>query len=114
MKKEYRLKNTDVIGQIVQKRIKVSSEFYTIYYKSNQDNKKLAFVAGKKCGKAHQRNYLKRTMREISREVFSQLPNIHAVVIARENVNRLSFEDKKNNLLGLYKRLSERLKNEKK
>lgn len=113
MKKEYRLKNTELIGEIVQKRVKVSNEYYTVYYQKTDETKKIAFVAGKKCGKAYERNYLKRTTREISREIFDQLPNIHAVVVVREKANQLSFKEKKNVLLSLYKRLIERFKNEK-
>lgn len=114
MKKIFRLKNSVIIGSIVQNRIKISNEFYTIYYKKTNDEKKIAFVASKKCGKAHNRNYLKRVMREITRPIFLQLPNIHAVVVVRDKANQLDFEDKKINLLSLYKRLIERLKNEKK
>ena len=51
-------------------------------------------------------------MREITRPIFLQLPNIHAVVVVRDKANQLDFEDKKMNLLSLYKRLIERLKNE--
>lgn len=112
MKKEYRLKNSDLIGNIVQKKLRVSNEFYTIYYQKNNTDKKIAFVAGKKCGKAHQRNYLKRTTKEITRLIFEQLPNIHAVVVVREKANQLSFEEKQKQLLYLFNKLIERFNNE--
>ena len=112
MKLELRLKNSDLIGSIVKKRIKVSSVFYTIYYQK-ANNLKIAVVAGKKIGKANKRNYVKRSTREIIRPYLGQLENIHAVIVAKEQIKNTTFQEKKIDLERLIKKLIERIKNEK-
>lgn len=108
MRKEIRLKDSDKIGLIVKKRQKVSSDIYTIYYQLSNDLK-IAVVAGKKIGDAVDRNYNKRVIREIVRPYIKQLKNIHAVIVTKEQANKVSFNEKKSNLEKLISKLIERI-----
>lgn len=109
MKKKSRLKNNQEIGKIVLKKQRVSSPLYNIYFISNQKETKIAVVAGKKCGKANERNYQKRTIREIIRPRFSEINNIHAVVVAKENVREASFIEKQETLNKTISKMIERV-----
>lgn len=108
MKKEYRLKNNIEIGKIVNKRQRIYSSLYNLYYITNQENTKIAIVAGKKCGDAVSRNYQKRIMREVVRPYISNILNIHAVIIAKDKTINASFIEKKKELEKIIKILIER------
>ncbi len=110
MKKRYRLKKSDEIGKIVLKKQRISSYLYNIYYLYNKEETKIAIVAGKKCGNAVQRNYLKRTMREIVRPHLSNLNKIHAVIIAKEQTIKTTFQEKAKLLNKMLLELQERIK----
>lgn len=114
MKKEYRLKNSDEIGLIVQKRQRVYSDLFTIYYQTNQSDTKIAVVAGKKIGNAVVRNYNKRTIREIVRPHIEDFNNIHAVIVTKEKAAQAPYLEKEQNLNKLINMMIERIKHEKK
>ncbi len=108
MNKEYRLKDSDKIGLIVKKRQKIASEYYTIYYQKAKDLK-IATVAGKKIGNAVVRNYNKRVIRETIRPYLKQINNIHAVIVTKEQVKNINFQEKQINLEKLIIKLIERI-----
>ena len=110
MKKKIRLKNSQEIGKIVLKKQRISSSFYNLYYLYNQPNTKIAIVAGKKCGGAIERNYLKRTMREIIRPNVEKFENIHAVLIAKEKALEISYTKKQDVINNMILQLLERIK----
>lgn len=110
MEKKYRLKNSDEIGSIVKNRQRVYSELYTIYYVSGQQDTKIAVVCGKKVGKAHVRNYMKRTIREIVRPRMNELNNIHAVIVTKDKAIEAPYLEKEKNLNRLINMMIERIK----
>lgn len=110
MKKIYRLKKSEEIGKIVLKRQKINSLLYSIYYIYNKEETKIAVVAGKKCGNAVKRNYEKRIIRDIVRPYIRNIKGIHAVIVAKENVLNANFIEKKETLIKLINKLSERNK----
>lgn len=114
MNKQYRLKNSDEIGSIVQKRQRQYSDLYTIYYTYNNEDTRFAVVAGKKIGKAIIRNRIKREMREIIRPRLEECKNIHAVIVAKEKTNQASFQEKSDSLNKLISIMLERTKHDKK
>ena len=114
MNKQYRLKNSDEIGSIVQKRQRQYSDLYTVYYTCNNEDTKIAVVAGKKIGKAITRNKIKREMREIVRPRLEECNGIHAVIVAKEKTNQASFKEKSDSLNKLISLMLERIKNGKK
>ena len=55
---------------------------------------KIGFSITKKIGKAHTRNLIKRRLRAIVRGLVSSLPNnYNMVVIAKADIDKVSFED---------------------
>lgn len=110
MEKNYRLKDSDEIGSIVKNRQRVYSELYTIYYVANQQETKIAVVCGKKVGKAHARNYMKRAIREIVRPRMNELNNIHAVIVTKDKAVEAPYVEKKQNLNKLINMMIERIK----
>ena len=114
MNKQYRLKNSDEIGSIVQKRQRYYSDIYTLYYTYNNQDTRVAVVAGKKIGKAVVRNQIKREMREIIRPRLEEFNGIHAVIVAKEKTNHASFQEKSDSLNKLISLMLERIKNDKK
>lgn len=114
MNKQYRLKNSNEIGAIVQRRQRYYSDLYTIYYTYNNEDTKIAVVAGKKIGKAIIRNKIKREMREIIRPRLEECNGIHAVIVAKEKTNQSSYQQKSDSLNKLISLMLERIKNDKK
>ena len=98
MQKQYRLKKNEEIGKIVQKRISARGQFYTVYYKYS-DKVEIAFSVSKKYGNAVERNYAKRVMREICRDVVNYLPCVKLVIVVKKEAKKTSFENLKNDLL---------------
>lgn len=110
MKKEIRLKRSQDIGKIVLSKKRISCYYYTLYYEVNKKETKVAVVAGKKCGNAVERNYLKRTMREIIRINLFKIKNIHAVLIAKQSALDLSYNEKEQIINKMILQMIERIK----
>ena len=90
MQKQYRLKKNEEIGKIVQKRISARGQFYTVYYKYS-DKVEIAFSVSKKYGNAVERNYAKRVMREICRDVVNYLPCVKLVIVVKKEAKKTSY-----------------------
>lgn len=77
MQKEYRLKRNEEISALVNKRIKVSNQFFTVYYRLTslypEKSIRFAVTASKKYGNSPERNYFKRVVREIVRPLLPEL-----------------------------------------
>ncbi len=115
MKKEYRLKKNHEIASIVQKRQRISSEYFIIYYSFNKErtinteiNTKVAISVSKKYGKAFERNKAKRQVREIVRPNLSLLNNKKVVIVVKTNSKDVKFNDLKTDLKVLIKRVNKK------
>lgn len=114
MNKRYRLKQSNEISSLVQKRTRVSSYLYNLYYSKDHNDFRIAVVCGKKCGNATIRNYEKRIMREIFRSKVTDLNGYHIVLVAKTTVVGKSFQEKQNDINYLiYKLLKGNKSNEK-
>lgn len=114
MNKQYRLKKSEEISNLVQKRIRVSSRLYNMYYSYTQSDIKIAVVCGKKCGNAVNRNHEKRIMREILRNRLDVLQGFHIVLVAKPDTVGIDFEEKKKDIDYLINRMLKGIdKNEK-
>lgn len=66
---------------------------------------KLGFSVAKKIGKAHTRNFVKRRLRAIVREIVPTLPdNYNMVIIAKSGVELLNFSQLKLQVKQLFKK----------
>lgn len=75
-------------------------KFFNLIYR-NSEFTRVAFIAGKRLGKAHYRNYLKRRLRSLYSENFKYFENKEVLLIAKKDLKECSDEDLKNSL---YKR----------
>lgn len=81
---------------IYRKGKRVSSKYFTLYtVNSKFQTYKIGFSINKKIGKANKRNLLKRRLREITRQADFIKPYQNYVLLAREGVEVLSFEELK-------------------
>ena len=74
-----------------------SFKFFNLIYR-NSEVTRVAFIAGKKLGKAHYRNYLKRRLRSLYSENFKYFENKEVLLIAKKNLKEYSDEDLKKSL----------------
>ena len=92
MKKEYRVKKSQDFDNIIRKKQSFANKQFVIYYQENKlDHMRLGISVSKKLGKAHERNKLKRYVRESfkTRKVF--LKNYDIIIIVRPAAKGLSF-----------------------
>ena len=82
---------------------KHTSNLTLVYLPTKYRKLKIGFSIAKKIGKAHTRNFVKRRLRAIVRELIPSLPdNYNMVIIARTGINTLSFADMKAQVLQLF------------
>lgn len=108
MNKEYRIKKSKEIEKIIKKKHSLINEYYVIYIKKNIETShfRLGVSVSKKIGNAVVRNTEKRRIREIFRNLKGELKNYDIFVVARENSLKLTFEEKKNAIIDLLKKLN--------
>ncbi len=92
MQKQYRLKDNNIIGSVVKRRICARGTYYNVYYQKS-DKLAIAFSVSKKYGKAHERNYAKRVMREICRKKLDFLPCVRIVIVVKKEAISAKFAD---------------------
>lgn len=68
---------------------------------------KLGISAPKQMGKAHDRNYFKRLLREVFRQNYASLPPYEMSVFPKKGVTAFSFEELLTDLLNFSKRYEE-------
>ena len=92
MKKEYRVKKSQDFDNIIRKKQSFANRQFVIYYQENKlDHMRLGISVSKKLGKAHERNRLKRYVRESFKTRKDFLKNYDIIIIVRPAVKGLSF-----------------------
>ena len=92
MKKEYRVKKSQDFDNIIRKKQSFANRQFVIYYQENKlDHMRLGISVSKKLGKAHERNKLKRYVRESFKTRKDFLKNYDIIIIARPAAKGLSF-----------------------
>ena len=92
MKKEYRVKRSQDFDNIIRKKQSFANRQFVIYYqKNNLDHMRLGISVSKKLGKAHERNRLKRYVRESFKTRKDFLKNYDIIIIVRPAAKGLSF-----------------------
>lgn len=107
MNKQYRLKESFEIEKLVKKKISVGSAYFVIYYNQSSDNKtKVAISVSKKIGNAVTRNKEKRIIREIIRDELDAINNYEILIVEKIKAKSLNFEEKKNEIKRLIKKIT--------
>ena len=92
MKKEYRVKKSQDFDNIIRKKQSFANRQFVIYYQENKlDHMRLGISVSKKLGKAHERNKLKRYVRESFKTRKDFLKNYDVIIIVRPAAKGLSF-----------------------
>lgn len=107
MKKRYVLKNKLQFNNVIKKGKKVKNENFVIYFLPDLELK-LGIAIGKKMGKAHLRNYHKRVIRVIVQKNIDNIPSANYVIVGRENLKNISFDQKKASFEGLIEKVKQR------
>ena len=92
MKKEYRVNKRQDFDNIIRKKQSFANRQFVIYYQENKlDHMRLGISVSKKLGKAHERNKLKRYVRESFKTRKDFLKNYDIIIIVRPAAKGLSF-----------------------
>ena len=92
MKKDYRVKKSQDFDNIIRKKKSFANRQFVIYYQENKlDHMRLGISVSKKLGKAHERNKLKRYVRESFKTRKDFLKNYDIIIIVRPAAKGLSF-----------------------
>ena len=94
MKKEYRIKKSTDFDNIIRKKQSFANRQFVMYYrKNNSEHMKLGISVSKKLGKAHERNRLKRYVREVFKTRKDNVKSYDVIVIVRQGAVEQNFED---------------------
>ena len=108
MKKNYRIKKSEDIEQIIKHKHSVGNKNYIIYIKENSEAKhfRLATSVSKKLGNAVVRNRQKRLIKEVFNKYKEMILPFDIFVIARNNSTTLELPEVENNLVYLLKKIN--------
>lgn len=92
MKKEYRIKRSQDFDNIIRKKQSFANRQFVIYFQKNKlEHMRLGISVSKKLGKAHERNKIKRYIRETFKTRKNHIKNYDIIIIARAGVKELLF-----------------------
>lgn len=105
MKKQYRVKKSKEIENILKNKKYSSNPYFTIYKKNNLETShfRYAMSVNKKIGHAVVRNRLKRQIRAIIRD-FNIIDNVDIFIIVRNKILDISFNEMQIKLKELFKK----------
>lgn len=105
MKKEYRIKKSKEIEEVLKNKKYSSNPYFTIYIKENNENHhfRYAMSVNKKIGKAVVRNRLKRQIRSIISQITIK-DNIDLFIIVRNKVLDIDFNEMNKQILYLLRK----------
>lgn len=108
MKKQFRVKKSTEIDAIIRKRNSYGNRFFVVYYKENDKRHfRFAISIGRKYGKAHERNLMKRRIRMIFQNLTISTNNDYVVVV-KPQAKSLTYLEIKENLEKLITKTQER------
>jgi len=103
LKKEYRIKKSAEIQDIIHNRVTIGNSYFVIYYMKNHDHNtfRYALSVPKKYGNAVKRNLMKRRIREVIK-VNDFKDDYDFFIVAKIKSNALRFEKIKRILEKLF------------
>ena len=105
MKKEYRIKKSKEIEEVLKNKKYSSNPYFSIYIKENNENHhfRYAISVNKKIGKAVVRNRIKRQVRSIISQIEIK-DNIDVFIIVRSKVLDIDFNEMNKQILYLLRK----------
>lgn len=114
MNKVNRIKKNHDIASIVQKKQRISRNYYTVYYQYKvMETPRFAFSVSKKYGNAVERNYAKRIARAVVQKKLKELENVLAVIVIKLNAKNKSYQELEKELLMMLTQIKTKNKGEK-
>lgn len=106
MNSEMRIKDKKEFNDILKTGKKKINKYFIIYYKERaKTNSRYGITFKKNFGKAYERNYYKRVMREIIRYNQKKFSNLlDYIIIMREGCKTLDYNGIKDNLIDLMQK----------
>jgi len=98
MNKQYILKASHEIEELLEKKHSVGSKYYVLYF-DRADDTKVAISVSKKLGNAVARNYQKRVTRELLRELLPEYTGYNIFLVCKAATLELDLENKKKQIL---------------
>ena len=107
MNKEKIIKKSETFTKIISKKQSVKNKYFSIYYQPSNDSNKYGITVPKKTGKANIRNKIKRQIKNIiiKNENYIQT-NFDYVIIIKEAILELKYDNMQKELLELLKKVS--------
>ena len=107
MKKQYRVKKSNEIEQIIKEKKYFSNPYYSVYKKKNTETSyfRYAISVGKKIGNAVTRNRVKRQIRAILNDLSIDMNNnVDVFIIAKVKVLDIDYQEMLKQLEYLFKK----------
>ena len=87
----------------------VTTEYFRAYYLAGEGPPGVAFLAGRRVGRAVHRNRAKRVLREAFRTSEQELPGVRTLVfVATKHAPTASYSDLRDQLWGALRRIADR------
>lgn len=108
MNKQYRVKKSQEIEQILIQKKSFGNKYFVVYKKENSEatNFRYAISVGKKVGNAVMRNKVKRQIRSIVDSLLVPTLKMDVFVVARPNVCNITYEEMVKQITYLFKKLN--------
>lgn len=106
MKKQYMIQKNETIQQVMQQGERIGNRYFLIYRLPTQDGKNyFAFLVGKKIGKAHARNQMRRYIKAVLQPQYEKMDQgYYYLFLAKGASSEFSYEDVKIHLEKLLKK----------
>lgn len=106
MNKKYRIRKSNEFLDIMNYKRFYSCPSFTLYIKPRkEDHARIGLSVGKKLGKAHIRNKIKRQVRMMCTEIYDFEEKFDSVILVRQNYLKENYRNNKKGLETLYKKV---------
>ncbi len=105
MKKKEIVRSNIIFNEIINTGTKISSQYFTIYYKEKDNSLKFGIAVGKKIGNAVVRNKYKRRIKTILDKIKNLAKIYNYIIVLRKNCLNISFQELEKELCAIMKKV---------